>query len=513
MIRPIISPINNPPPSPRIDITEEVSTISTNLAHFCSIHDCLNRNGKTESQKPQIIDTASKAAERLIQKGTAEKNQNCLNRNGKTESQKPQIIDTASKAAERLIQKGTPEKNQKQLFEELKSLLPGFLDYYEQTHHTTDPNQLPSRDFWKVLYKDLQAAKISSCSISAFGLNGPTLIVNLLRDNGQPPEKWVKRFVVKWSPQSEFESTIALRALLSITNNAFCRVPPACFLDLQKRQCIEMNGTVRALSDERFQKIESNFAKIRSYNNCSPSNSSSIMLSRKIQGANLHDFILNRYTMLSRSQKESFFEQLGFLSFIDAIVGNLDRLVQISTDFTGFTSSISAPSNLGNVMVRMPKDENSNPIIYAIDNQIHPKTSQKDECKDFIERFKRNGYKQFILGRNVSNSMKGAFTLTGSPFYRELPKEEPSNDSLSDTFVGRLLSGDTSEVSEEVIHSVNIKIFINEIDNFGSKHISKGAESAENALRRIDLNKNLFQNPSSPAALLKERVQTFKQEP
>lgn len=430
-----------------------------------------------------------------------------LNANLNGDTQK---IEKASQIVSKLLSDKTQE-TQAQVLQDLNTTDPTFLQTYPEKYQI-----LPlANPFIYSLYKDLQGAKTSSCSISNLGFNGPTLLVNLSRDNGHSPLTWTKHLVVKWAPKSEFYSSQSIgRLLSSLPNSYYCSVPSSYFLDLRNSQCLHIDGSSETIPSEIHRKLQRNFQKIAEYNRCIPSDENSIMVSKKVRGSNLRDFILYHYHLLNQNQKEFLFQQLGFLSFFDTIVGNLDRLVQIEKDFSGFVVGARAPANLGNIMVKLPNKESSSPKIYAIDNGIHVNPTDLSKYKEFNQKFAKNPHKTPILARNITNSIKASFTQPNSPFYHPLPPEDSENSEvhLSDSFIGKMLLADSSEPSAEVTTSTNLRTFTNDMDSFGYKQIDKGIAKGVTALKTSNLQPVSLAESSLQDRTLQERIQNFKKE-
>jgi hypothetical protein len=417
---------------------------------------------------------------------------------------KQDLIDRASSLAKERLS-NTRNIEDEVFIESLRDIHPAILSPYPKKHLTAPL----SPHFISSLIKDLYAAKYSSCSISSLGFNGPTLITNYIRENGSSSKSWSNRVVIKWTFPMEFHSTKTFSFLSSVLQNPNYRVPTSCFLDLRNRNCIFIDGKKEPIPEDRANTLITTFSKIANSNCCIPADTDSIMISEKIDGANLRDFILNRYHLLSqKDQKESFFYQLGFLSGIDLVVGNFDRLFQAKKNLEGLVNGPLAPANIGNVIIKTPNTPSSNVSVYAIDNGIHVDPKDHAKYEIFIKDHAQKPHRASFLARNITSSIEASFKSKTSPFYHPLPPEEDDFD-LSSTFIGMMLESNEANTLPPITPEQNIRQFFKDADAFGRKKIAEGILGSEAQLKQIDLSK--LPSDSLPGKAALRRIQTFKE--
>lgn len=108
-----------------------------------------------------------------------------------------------------------------------------------------------------------------------------------------------------------------------------------------------------------------------------------LLLADRIPGENLFDFFFNNYENLKEEQKRPFFVNLSQLAFVD-LFGNRDRLIKLKMNKDGQYFTVNEKgeydfeveeANLGNVMVK--QNENDDPVLVAIDDEIDPTDDSK----------------------------------------------------------------------------------------------------------------------------------------
>ncbi|HUD02195.1 MAG TPA: hypothetical protein VMR37_07690 [Rhabdochlamydiaceae bacterium] len=157
------------------------------------------------------------------------------------------------------------------------------------------------------------------------------------------------------------------------------------------------------LSSEMCIKFKRNFQRITEIYASKIASKGVLILSERIGGENLFDFILTTYRELTREQKEKFFNRLGRLAMLDVVTGNLDRLVQIFTDQGEYTLQ-DLEANLGNVMVVWSKDKNA-PFLYAIDNGIEKDLISSDLHRKKYLSFLQTHFSSRNLERMLAENM------------------------------------------------------------------------------------------------------------
>ena len=369
---------------------------------------------------------------------------------------------------------------------------------FPSSYNTT----LPLDRLLKTLSKDLESIKISPFKASSLGLNGPTLLISYPRANDATSDHWVHSTVIKWTSELEFSSSRLFSSLFQLIEDSTCKVPESSFLDLTTKEHLRMDGSrIPILSDAILDRLKESTLTIAQQNRRLPSDDNLIMISEKVVGANLRDFIIDSYANLTDTQKQSLFHSIGKISFFDIVLGNLDRLAQVKTDFQGLVPSSSAPGNLGNLMIKRATDPSHPLILYAIDNNIHILPEDIEKYKTFLSIFLKTRYKADVLARNIINSIAASFTLPTSPFYQSLEiqeieeeefleeeeyyEEEAEIEEDNDILLA-LTNLFTEPPSKSQIEAAHIRNFLIDIDSFGKRNLAAGIIEAETKLKNTN---------------------------
>ena len=133
------------------------------------------------------------------------------------------------------------------------------------------------------------------------------------------------------------------------------------------------------------------------------------------------------------------------------ILGNLDRIAQVRSDFRGLLTMndrVAAESNIGNIMIKKPTNEIELPVLYAIDNNIHIETEDLEQYKEFISLFSKNALRGNLLARNITDFIEQSFKSTSSPFYQDLqlPEDAFDDDSYDDEDIDITPSASSTEI-------------------------------------------------------------------
>lgn len=152
--------------------------------------------------------------------------------------------------------------------------------------------------------------------------------------------------------------------------------------------------------------------KIENLVNCPLPNSTpkpvdnQILLMEKISGSNLFDFAREKHENLSIAQKEKLFERLSRLAFLDVIMGNFDRLIQVNYDKQADSFKLTdLESNLGNVMIIWSGEESEQPELYAIDNGVDPLLVEDPKYKEKYLQFLEKLLSSSKMAENLADFM------------------------------------------------------------------------------------------------------------
>ena len=303
--------------------------------------------------------------------------------------------------------------------------------------------------------RDAKSIPSSPAFASNLGLNGPTLLVSYLRPDETFRTTYHKKYVLKWTTWNE----VCCHRIYSAFSHGFMdpdrihtfAVPAAATIDLEYRihEAVDGSHTLLPSVDplhETFSEIVRGVCPSRSKDH------QQIMFIKRIRGENLFDFAKTKYQHLSSEQKANLFTRLGRIAMLDLLMGNLDRCNQVqysAREQAYFLSDIE--SNLGNLMLQWSGSADESPLLYAIDNGIHP---------DLIEDVsKKEQYHRFLADH-----------------LRQPNMPELSAEQLSRSIINGISS--LCEVDEEYYnvndHKALFKDFIQDLESFGKKKIALG---------------------------------------
>jgi hypothetical protein len=218
--------------------------------------------------------------------------------------------------------------------------------------------------------RDLKSTPTCPLVRAQRGFKGPTFLVSFSSYTASAMENH-QAYVMKWTGWNEICSNKIYAFFSCYEKDISCGflVPPSIGIDFEKHLHQSSDGKLTILSSDDCSTIRENFidvTEIHNLNRVSIENKQ-LMLSKRIQGANLIDFIITQYSDLSKLEKEKIFKRFGRLALLDVILGNLDRIVQIDRK-EGKYDLRHMEVNLGNVMIRSSVDQP--PKVYAIDNEL-----------------------------------------------------------------------------------------------------------------------------------------------
>lgn len=213
------------------------------------------------------------------------------------------------------------------------------------------------------LTKDFFSATFLSVRESFLGNDG-ILLLRFSRAGVDPSSKWTEESAIKWTSPLEVASCNILQSFL----NGIIHVQEASVLDFDQESFIKGNFK-EPLPKELGNSIKKNLNSVRSNFTTKSTEATSIMLAKKLPGANLADFITGTWESLTPEHKAHIFQGIGKIALADFIMGNVDRFTMFAPDFTGFDEFFA--SNIGNLMIHTSSSTEDLPILYAIDNGVN----------------------------------------------------------------------------------------------------------------------------------------------
>lgn len=254
------------------------------------------------------------------------------------------------------------------------------------------------------------------------GFNGPTCIINYSKKQSPHSRFWTHTAVFKWTTKEEkMSGEIYRRFAESLPKPLQFRIPESSFIDFDEKIYINGNGNIEDCSRVNTA-LRNSFSVLTQLSTSTKTpDTNAILVSEKIPGSILFDFIRGPYQNLNIAQKQRLFTLIGALSLGDLIFRQSDRLIPFDSSFTCF--SLKSVANLGNLMIVPPKNENDFPLLYAIDNDIFDHESVKQNYPDF--------FSSFISDENMSQKLSelvlGCITNALQPtsfLFRKIDKEE-----------------------------------------------------------------------------------------
>lgn len=215
------------------------------------------------------------------------------------------------------------------------------------------------------LVKDIFSAQNLSIGESLLGNDG-VLLLRHIRGGIENYSEWIEKSVIKWTTPLECASCDILRIFLESVDEF--HVHHTSILNFDHKIFINKDS-IASFSENDSEIIQKNLNSIRSQFTSKETSSRSIMISERVNGNNLADFIISHWNDLSEMQKKAIFHGIGKLALVDFIMGNGDRFTMFDIDFIRFDRYFE--SNIGNFMIHIPnEDEEGKPILYPIDNAI-----------------------------------------------------------------------------------------------------------------------------------------------
>ncbi len=221
------------------------------------------------------------------------------------------------------------------------------------------------------LSKDFFSAMNLSIKESFLGNEG-VLLLRHSRVGLDPITHWTEESVIKWTDPLEVASGDILRIFL---HDIY--VQEASSLDFSQKSHIKSTSK-EALPEELNRVIQSDLRSVRKNFTKKVAETNNIMLAERVPGADLADFVANRWGDLSLEHKMAIFKGIGKIALADLIMGNTDRFTAFKSDSEELINknhddedsedTECFAANIGNLMIRESND--SSPILCAIDNGV-----------------------------------------------------------------------------------------------------------------------------------------------
>lgn len=259
--------------------------------------------------------------------------------------------------------------------------------------------------------KDAKSVLISPLVQSHRGLNGPTFLVSYPRLDKTFAHSKLANFVVKWTDWNEICSNLIYKNFsqcFSQNKPSTFLVPNASALDFDVRIHEMADGSHTILTPEITEKLKQKFKQIADLSNPQRTpEDEQVMLSERINGENIIDFVQTKYQYLSQAQKEKLLNRLGRIAMLDVLMGNLDRFIQVHLS-GGKYELDDFESNLGNLMVSWSGKSEEFPVIFAIDNGLAPRLIHDSNQKELYLSFLRELFVKPKMGELLSEYMLGS---------------------------------------------------------------------------------------------------------
>jgi len=324
-----------------------------------------------------------------------------------------------------------------------------------------------------------------------------------------------QNYVLKWTDWNEVATNLVYGAFSNAFNepgiSVGFKVPRTACLDLTQSSGVHQDdqGRIQRLDPVTTERIKSIFSEIvlipstkdnDGFDSASSSSSSSsskaavippiIMLSERIKGENLHEFITKKYRIFAQSDnkdldevsrskltdiKMKFFERLGRLAYLDLLIGNHDRFFKVKTNNESAEDNeleaLIALANLGNVMVewsgdsRQQSENPSIPVISAIDNLV--------EANLIDDKAERGNYLKFLTAQ-----------LSKKPELLAKKLAECMLVSVTNSIALKLDQDGCKDIKKVM---ETLEPFIDDMKALGPKAFEKGILGMDNWLRKTAL--------------------------
>lgn len=210
----------------------------------------------------------------------------------------------------------------------------------------------------------------------------------------------IKDFVIKWTDDTEVNSTRVYQNIASKMPGIFA-IPDFVQINFEKEQFSPLDNRVENIPKHLLDHLRNSFHQLleitrdtseyieanNEYGESVEQTSThpSIILSRKVQGEGLFEFISYKYHTLSEDEKQKFFYTLGVVTMLDLILQHEDRIriIDFEKDTKTYSLATDGPKpdqwgpNFNNLM--MSNDRH----LHLIDNGLV--TENKEEYTQFLK--------------------------------------------------------------------------------------------------------------------------------
>jgi hypothetical protein len=294
----------------------------------------------------------------------------------------------------------------------------------------------------QTILQDTVSLGVIPIKSSRLGQHGPTFLVDYPRKTEGSQSLSYCSYVMKNVDPLE---VVCNRIYFEFANCISCArddraaffVPQTSLIDLTQQRYFSFSGECSGILE--IDSLRQSLGRIAAAMKKSDCFSEKVMLAEKIQGQNILDFVSSaEYSEASEGRKKSFFLNLGGLSLLDLLMGNLERFFAVDLTVENLLC-LDLAANLGNALVVPEEDENA--FLYAIDNGISPHLCLGAESRiewsnaDFRLRYNKlmqhiisspEGLESFVS--NIVNALKIWEELdedkTLGPFLKDLTDSE-----------------------------------------------------------------------------------------
>ncbi|MBM3198515.1 MAG: hypothetical protein FJZ58_04580 [Chlamydiae bacterium] len=271
--------------------------------------------------------------------------------------------------------------------------------------------------------KDVLSVQVAPIRDSGMGAFGPTLLLRYNRPARGSSEDWIRKGVIKWTGPEEALSSEWMRSCLVAPG---LMVPQSSIYHIEKGLLVR-NDHQSQLSLEETAYMDKHLTLIRQCASQKTPAGKLVLFSERVAGVNFYDGAFMEWTEFFNSQKQWVFRQLGRMTFLDLLLGNIDRIVRYYEGTMLWQAAIE--SNLGNVMMTSSAflHEEEMPTVYAIDNGLAKRflygSGAEGERKQYQTCLRDAGLKESreaAFAKQALKSIRCSFNkVEGNPLLQE----------------------------------------------------------------------------------------------
>lgn len=222
------------------------------------------------------------------------------------------------------------------------------------------------------ILKDCTSAMVSPVKKSQVGHTGPTLLVGYSKSNLKDHFSLIA-YVLKWTNLEEICGNMLYTSFLTnFGQRPFngISIPKNCGFNFEPNMHKTEDGRLVPVDTQTASQLRVSLqSAVSSLDPTIKLYGEQLLVTERIQGENLFDFARFKYETLTEAQKKQLFYNIGKLVPFDLVLGNDDRMLQLTFDRDYNYSLDIYESNVGNVMVSQDK-KNGEPELFAIDNAL-----------------------------------------------------------------------------------------------------------------------------------------------